>query len=196
MFQIICCNNLVIYICIYTYLFIFIYIYILYIYGIIHLLQVKITETSERGTLLVGKHVHQMNELQLHLHPFFQKKMKNNNWTPDLTLDWCRAPYMSCVSNIYISHVVLSFQGANRSKRRCISLGSSSIELAVVSEPWWSLLSPKDRVVVVPLPNGRIACLIIKWDDFPSTTSKNPTCRTPSSRMLGVFWDFSGAGTY
>jgi len=50
-----------------------------YIY-IIHLLQVKITETSERGALLGAKHVHQMNELELR--PF----SKNEKSIEHLTL--------------------------------------------------------------------------------------------------------------
>ena len=131
----------------------------------------------------------------------FSKKDGENHWTPDLTLDWCRAPYMSCVSNIFFMLFCCFYtvQIAQRGdfflwvKVDVIETWSSSIQLAVVSEPWWSLLSPKDRVVVVPLPNGRISCLIIKWDDSPSTTSKIQTCRTPSSWMLGVFWAFFGS---
>lgn len=67
---------------VYLHISLFIYIYKFlnaYIY-IIHLLQVKITETSERGALLGAKHVHQMNELELR--PF----SKNEKTIEHLTL--------------------------------------------------------------------------------------------------------------
>ena len=154
----VCCNNLMIYILsthIYLYLHIYIYTHILFIYRIIHLLQVKITETSERGTLLGAKHVHQMNELQLC--PLSKKRWKNH-WTPDLTLDWCRAPYMSCVSNIYFSWCFVVFSGANRSKRRCISLGSKlTLKHGVLqfNSLWWA----NHGDCCCPLTS----CRIIKW---------------------------------
>lgn len=68
---------------VYLHISIFIYIYIIFKYihiYIIHLLQVKITETSERGALLGAKHVHQMNELELR--PF----SKNEKTIEHLTL--------------------------------------------------------------------------------------------------------------
>ena len=149
MFQIVCCNNLMIYICIYTYLFIFIYIYIhiLFIYSIIHLLQVKITETSERGTLLGAKHVHQMNELQLC--PLSKKRWKKplNTWPYPRLMQGTL--HVMCEQHIFLM-VFCCFFGCKSLKEAMylpwvkvdIETWSSSIQLAVVSEPWWLLLSP------------------------------------------------------
>ena len=136
------------YTCVFTHIFIYIYIYKFlnaYIYIYNSLASGENHWNIRKGSTFGSKTC--SSDEWIRVTPFF-KKWKNNR-TPDLILDWCRASYMSCVSNIYISCCFV-VSGCKSLKEAMylpwvkveIETWSSSIQLAVVSEPWWSLLSP------------------------------------------------------